>query len=87
MRNSMAKDPVAPVLWEPYYTALDRRVGKILQEIRLCMNRTADSMKDMRDQLAEMTPEQREDREANSSELINISEEYNMNSSAFSSDL
>lgn len=39
MKQSMARDPVAPVLWEPHLTALDRRVGIILQAIRDCVNR------------------------------------------------
>ncbi|PBC28349.1 Dentin matrix protein [Apis cerana cerana] len=39
LRKSMAKDPVAPVLWEPHLTALDRRVRVILQAIRDCVNR------------------------------------------------
>lgn len=39
MRESMAKDPVAPVLWEPHLEALDRRVGIILQNIRECLNK------------------------------------------------
>ncbi|KAK2576333.1 hypothetical protein KPH14_005694 [Odynerus spinipes] len=39
MKQSMASDPVAPVLWEPHLTALDRRVGLILQAIRECVNR------------------------------------------------
>ncbi|XP_044020983.1 extracellular serine/threonine protein CG31145 [Aphidius gifuensis] len=38
MRQSMAKDPVTPVLWEPHLTALDRRVGIILQAVRDCLN-------------------------------------------------
>jgi len=37
MRQSMAKDPVAPVLWEPHLDALDRRIGIILQAIRDCI--------------------------------------------------
>ncbi|XP_078035744.1 extracellular serine/threonine protein CG31145 [Augochlora pura] len=39
IRESMAKDPVAPVLWEPHLTALDRRVRVILQAVRDCINR------------------------------------------------
>lgn len=39
LRKSMAKDPVAPVLWEPHFTALDRRVRMVLQAIRDCINR------------------------------------------------
>ncbi|EFN84907.1 Dentin matrix protein 4 [Harpegnathos saltator] len=39
MRQSMAKDPVAPVLWEPHLDALDRRIGIILQAIRDCIAR------------------------------------------------
>ncbi|KAL2736438.1 extracellular serine/threonine protein [Vespula maculifrons] len=39
MKQSMAKDPVAPVLWEPHLIALDRRIGMILQAIRECVNR------------------------------------------------
>lgn len=38
MRQSMAKDPVTPVLWEPHLTALDRRVSIILQAVRDCFN-------------------------------------------------
>ncbi|PNF39931.1 hypothetical protein B7P43_G17237 [Cryptotermes secundus] len=37
MRDSMSHDPVAPVLWEPHLTALDRRVKIILQGIRDCI--------------------------------------------------
>ncbi|GAB0099970.1 extracellular serine/threonine protein CG31145 [Sergentomyia squamirostris] len=39
MRDSMAKDPVAPVLWEPHLEALDRRIGIILQGIRDCVKK------------------------------------------------
>ncbi|XP_055945979.1 extracellular serine/threonine protein CG31145-like isoform X3 [Argiope bruennichi] len=38
MRDSMATDPITPVLIEPHLSALDRRVGKILQVVRLCLN-------------------------------------------------
>lgn len=37
MRDSMSKDPVAPVLWEPHLTALDRRVKIVLQGVRDCI--------------------------------------------------
>ncbi|XP_063240602.1 extracellular serine/threonine protein CG31145 [Bacillus rossius redtenbacheri] len=37
MRESMARDPVSPVLWEPHLAALDRRVKIILQGVRDCV--------------------------------------------------
>lgn len=37
MRESLATDPLSPVLWEPYYEALDRRIPLILQQIRECV--------------------------------------------------
>lgn len=39
MRQSMARDPVAPILWEPHLDALDRRIGIILQAVRDCIAR------------------------------------------------
>lgn len=41
MRDSLAKDPVAPVLWEPHYDALDRRVDIILKGIRDCIHKNS----------------------------------------------
>lgn len=38
MRESLAKDPVAPILWEPHLDALDRRVNIILKAIRDCID-------------------------------------------------
>jgi len=38
MRTSLAKDPVNPVLAEPHFAALDRRMGIILQNVRDCVN-------------------------------------------------
>ncbi|XP_060849857.1 extracellular serine/threonine protein CG31145 isoform X2 [Rhopalosiphum padi] len=38
MRESMADDPLSPVLWEPHLTAIDRRVGLILQKVRECLS-------------------------------------------------
>lgn len=41
MRQSMDSDPLAPVLWEPHLTAVDRRVGLVLQQIRECLATSA----------------------------------------------
>lgn len=41
MEEAMANDPIAPVLWEPHLTALDRRVVIILNEIRNCLKKTS----------------------------------------------
>ncbi|VVC24292.1 Hypothetical protein CINCED_3A020534 [Cinara cedri] len=37
LRESMAEDPLTPILWEPHLVALDRRVGFVLQKIRECL--------------------------------------------------
>lgn len=39
MRESLEKDPIAPVLWEPHLEALDRRIVIILQGIRDCLKK------------------------------------------------
>ncbi|XP_074040838.1 extracellular serine/threonine protein CG31145 [Leptinotarsa decemlineata] len=39
LRESMSKDPVAPVLWHPHLTALDRRVEIILRGLRDCLQK------------------------------------------------
>lgn len=39
MREAMAVDPIAPVLWEPHLDALDRRVLIILQAVRDCVDK------------------------------------------------
>lgn len=44
MRLSMAKDPVAPILWEPHLQALDRRVEIILKAIRDCLQKGDDPL-------------------------------------------
>lgn len=41
MRESMASDPIAPVLWEPHLTALDRRVNILLNSLRDCIKMNA----------------------------------------------
>lgn len=37
MRESMADDPVAPVLTEAHMRALDRRVAYVLDAVRRCL--------------------------------------------------
>lgn len=50
MRRSMAKDPVAPVLWEPHLEALDRRVEIILKGIRDCLQKGEELVPDTDDE-------------------------------------
>ncbi len=38
MRESLSRDPIAPILTELHLAALDRRVGVILQVVRDCVN-------------------------------------------------
>lgn len=35
----MSNDPISPVLWDPHFDALDRRVGIVLQVLRDCIQR------------------------------------------------
>ena len=37
LRHILSRDPIAPVLWEPYYDALDRRLEQALQHIEKCI--------------------------------------------------
>lgn len=54
MRDSMSKDPIAPVLWDPHLEALDRRVVIILQGIRDCLKKVeSDERKALEDTAAE----------------------------------
>lgn len=46
MAESMADDPLTPILWEPHLVALDRRVGYILQKIRDCLSVNSVSSED-----------------------------------------
>ncbi|XP_050548825.1 extracellular serine/threonine protein CG31145 [Daktulosphaira vitifoliae] len=39
MKESMKDDPLVPILWEPHFNAMDRRVGIILSVIRDCLQR------------------------------------------------
>lgn len=38
LRESLANDPIAPILWEPHLAALDRRVKIILETVRQCID-------------------------------------------------
>lgn len=46
LRRSMARDPVAPVLWDPHLEALDRRVEIILKAIRDCLQKGEEILAD-----------------------------------------
>lgn len=37
----MSTDKIAPILWEPHYVALDRRIEIILHGIRDCVTKNA----------------------------------------------
>nr|XP_021192304.2 LOW QUALITY PROTEIN: extracellular serine/threonine protein CG31145 [Helicoverpa armigera] len=39
LRESLKKDPVNPILWEPHLAALDRRIVIILDAIRKCIDK------------------------------------------------
>ncbi|XP_012255104.3 extracellular serine/threonine protein CG31145 [Athalia rosae] len=41
IRKSLLSDPLTPVLWEPHYAALDRRVGIVLQGVRDCIDKSS----------------------------------------------
>ena len=39
LRHILSRDPIAPVLWEKYYDALDRRLEQILQQVEACLSK------------------------------------------------
>ena len=39
LRHILSRDPTAPVLWEPHYTALDRRLERVLHVIEGCISK------------------------------------------------
>lgn len=47
LRNTLALDPVAPVLIDAHYKAIDRRVGIILQEVRACINKSGEKEEEL----------------------------------------
>lgn len=54
MRDTMSRDPIAPVLWDPHLEALDRRVVIILQGVRDCLKKVEiDERKAVEDEGAE----------------------------------
>ncbi|XP_014233795.1 extracellular serine/threonine protein CG31145 [Trichogramma pretiosum] len=53
MRESMARDPLNPILWEPHLEALDRRVPLVLQAVRECVARSLDWADVVKDERAE----------------------------------
>lgn len=42
MRESLAEDPITPILYEPHLDALDRRLMLVLQATRDCISRYSD---------------------------------------------
>lgn len=44
LNETMAQDPISPVLWEPHLTALDRRVAIVLREIRKCVEKPVEKL-------------------------------------------
>lgn len=43
MRESLSADPINPILWEPHFAALDRRITIILEAIRSCIKYAKES--------------------------------------------
>lgn len=39
LKNSLSKDPLSPIIWQPHLEAIDRRIEKILFEIRKCVEK------------------------------------------------
>ncbi|XP_018563569.1 extracellular serine/threonine protein CG31145-like, partial [Anoplophora glabripennis] len=39
LRQSLARDPIAPILWEPHLVAIDRRVEIVLRGLRECLQK------------------------------------------------
>jgi len=46
----MDDDKLSPVLWEPHLTAIDRRVGLVLQKVRECLSVSTMSGEDAADE-------------------------------------
>lgn len=50
LRRSMARDPIAPILWEPHLEALDRRVEIILKAIRDCLQKGEEVLSELEEE-------------------------------------
>ena len=53
MRTILAKDPLAPVLIEPYYEAMDRRLVHVLDIIDSCVEKNGPEFVLISDQFSE----------------------------------
>lgn len=53
MRESLEKDPTAPILWEPHYPAMDRRVTIILEVVRSCIDKATATLESEEPQVPE----------------------------------
>lgn len=69
MRESMAEDPLSPILWEPHLVALDRRVGIVLQKIRECLVVNAESNEETEN---EYVPRKKQPMNISSTEINNL---------------
>lgn len=43
LKKSLARDPLDPILWEPHFVAIDRRVNIILRSVRQCIQQRKDT--------------------------------------------
>ena len=43
LRQILSRDPIAPVLWEPHYDALDRRLDTLIKTVDDCIAKHSES--------------------------------------------
>ncbi|XP_058796530.1 extracellular serine/threonine protein CG31145 [Phymastichus coffea] len=53
LRESLSRDPLAPILWEPHLQALDRRIPVVLQAVRECIDHSSHWSRVVRDDKSE----------------------------------
>ncbi|XP_065225117.1 extracellular serine/threonine protein CG31145 [Planococcus citri] len=58
MRESLEYDPLNPILWEPHFAALDRRVKIVLEALRECIRQARESGSDALSASIDATPSQ-----------------------------